>query len=95
VALLDQLQPLVDDAGGFGADVRHPGQPSRWSGDKDTSFVPLRPELVCEVSYDQLTGSRFRHATRLERWRPDLTPQACTLDQLARPHGPAVEELLG
>ncbi len=95
VALLERLAPLVDEAGGFGAQARQPGQPSRWSRDKDTAFVPLRPELVCEVSYDQLTGDRFRHATRLERWRPDLDPAAATLDQLARPAGPRVEEILG
>lgn len=103
--LLTDLQELVDhggggDAGGgFGEHARRPGEPSRWSGDKDLSFVALRPELVCEVSYDQLTGERFRHATRFERWRPDKDPRQCTLEQLERPEfsprRPRLEDVLG
>ncbi|QBI22147.1 ATP-dependent DNA ligase [Egibacter rhizosphaerae] len=93
--LLTELEPLIDREAGFGADARQPGQESRWTGDRDLSFVPLRPERVAEVSYDQLTGDRFRHATRFERWRPDLDPASCTLAQLERPEGPTVEEILG
>ena len=78
--------------GGFGEHARHPGQQSRWSGDKELDFVAVRPELVIEISYDQLTGDRFRHATRFERWRPDKDPRDCTLDQLERPKGPALIE---
>lgn len=86
VALLERLRPLeVED--GFGKHARRPGEPSRWSADKDLSWMALRPELVCEVSYDQLAGDRFRHATRFERWRLDKDPQECTLDQLERPEG--------
>lgn len=99
--LLAELQPLVvgeDTADGFGAHARRPGEPSRWTGDKDLSWVALRPQVVCDVSYDQLTGDRFRHATRFERWRPDLDPGACTLAQLARPefgpNRPRVEDIL-
>jgi ATP-dependent DNA ligase len=86
-ALLERLRPLEDpaDGGGFGQGVRRPGEPSRWSGDKDLSWVGLRPELVCEVSYDQLTADRFRHATRFERWRPDKDPADCTFAQLEPP----------
>jgi ATP-dependent DNA ligase len=90
-ALLEQLQPLVvaeDEAGaagGFGERARRPGEPSRWTGDKDLSWIALAPQLVCEVSYDQLAGERFRHATRFERWRPDKEPRDCRLDQLERP----------
>ena len=98
VALLDRLKPLVDTdkLGGFGDEgaVRRPGEPSRWSGGKDLSWVPVRPELVCQVSYDQLTGDRFRHATRFERWRPDKDPQECTLDQLERPDGPDFADIV-
>jgi ATP-dependent DNA ligase len=49
---------------------------------------------VVEVSYDQLTGDRFRHATRFERWRSDKDPRACTMGQLERPVGSALMEML-
>ena len=80
--------------GGFGEHARHPGGQSRWSGDKELDFVGVRPELVIEISYDQLTGDRFRHATRLERWRPDKNPRDCTLDQLERPKGATLIEAM-
>ena len=64
---------------------RLPGGPSRWSRGKDSSFEPLRPELVSEVAYDHLQGDRFRHATTFVRWRPDRSPQSCTYDQLDTP----------
>lgn len=79
---------------GFGAHSRHPGSASRWSGDKDRDFVPVSPVLVVEISYDQLTGDRFRHATRFERWRPDKDPRDCTMDQIERPRGPTLAEAL-
>ena len=88
VAILERLRPLESAAEGFGEGVRRPGGPSRWTGGKDLSWVGLEPELVVEVSYDQLTGDRFRHATRFERWRPDKDPRSCTLEQLERPGGP-------
>ena len=87
VALLERLRPL-EERESFGQGARQPGGPSRWTGDKDLTWVPVRPELVCEISYDQLTGERFRHATRFERWRSDKGPEDCTLDQLERPEGP-------
>lgn len=61
---------------------RRPGAPSRWNAKKDLSWVPLRPERVVEVAYDHLQGDRFRHTTRLVRWRPDRRPASCTYDQL-------------
>jgi ATP-dependent DNA ligase len=93
---LQTLQPGPEDPApaGFGEHVRRPGAVSRWSGDKELDFVPVRPILVVEVSYDQLTGDRFRHATRFERWRPDKDPRDCTLEQLERPKGPALVEAL-
>lgn len=63
-----------------------PGGPSRWNNDLDTTWVPLRPELVVEVQYDHWSGGRFRHGTKLVRWRPDKAPRQCTLDQV-RPSG--------
>ncbi|VAW09404.1 ATP-dependent DNA ligase LigC, partial [hydrothermal vent metagenome] len=68
---------------------------SRWSGGKDMSWVPVRPGVVVEISYDQLTGNAFRHATRFERWRPDKTPEMCTMGQLERPAGPGIETVFG
>ncbi|HEY6537796.1 MAG TPA: ATP-dependent DNA ligase [Candidatus Dormibacteraeota bacterium] len=68
--------------GGVEATGRRPGTPSRWTGKRDLSFEPLRPELVCEVGYDHLQGDRFRHGTTFLRWRPDRAPLSCTYQQL-------------
>ncbi|MFD7894827.1 ATP-dependent DNA ligase [Streptomyces sp. NPDC059568] len=65
--------------------ARMPGAPSRWSGTKDLSWLPLRPERVCEVAYDHMEGNRFRHTARFRRWRPDRTPESCTYAQLEEP----------
>jgi ATP-dependent DNA ligase len=61
---------------------RKPGTPSRWNASKDLSFEALEPQLVCEVGYDHLQGTRFRHATTFRRWRPDRRPETCTYGQL-------------
>ena len=61
---------------------RMPGGISRWTGDKDLSWEPLRIERVCEVKYDHLQGDRFRHATHFLRWRFDKPPKDCRYDQL-------------
>ena len=62
---------------------RMPGGPSRWSRGKETEWVAVRPELVCEVAYDKLeAGERFRHATRFLRWRTDKPPRKCGFDQI-------------
>ncbi|MFJ5100412.1 ATP-dependent DNA ligase [Streptomyces sp. NPDC088554] len=65
--------------------ARLPGAPSRWSGTKDLSWLALRPERVCEVGYDHMEGTRFRHTTQFRRWRPDRTPASCTYGQLEEP----------
>jgi ATP-dependent DNA ligase len=67
-----------------GGDVEHrmPGAQSRWSGGKDLSWEPLRPELVVEVAYDHMQGNRFRHTAQFRRWRTDKKPSDCTYDQL-------------
>ncbi|MEU5385570.1 ATP-dependent DNA ligase [Kitasatospora cineracea] len=67
------------------ASGRLPGAVSRWTGRKDLSWVPLRPERVAEVGYDHLEGTRFRHTTQFKRWRPDRTPESCTYAQLEEP----------
>ena len=64
---------------------RMPGAQSRWNAKKDLSWVPLRPELVVEIKYDQLEGRRLRHTGQFLRWRPDKSPQQCTYDQLEVP----------
>lgn len=78
----------------FGADARRPGEASRWSGGKDMSWYPVRPGVVVEVSYDQLSDHRFRHATRFERWRPDKDAHECTFAQLDRPEGPGFSDVV-
>jgi ATP-dependent DNA ligase len=69
-------------AGGRGFTGRAPGGPSRWSTDRSEEWVPLEPRLVVEVRYDHFSEGRFRHGTRLERWRPDKAPRQCTFEQL-------------
>jgi len=64
---------------------RMPGGPSRWNAGRDTSWEPLRPELVAEVAFDHLQGDRFRHATQFRRWRTDREPRSCTYDQFESP----------
>ena len=61
---------------------RMPGATSRWNRGKDLSWVALRPERVCEVAYDHMQGTRFRHAAKFLRWRPDKRPRDCRYDQL-------------
>jgi ATP-dependent DNA ligase len=61
---------------------RIPGAESRWSQGKDLSWEPLRPELVAEVEYDHMQGSRFRHPAQFRRWRFDKPPRDCTYAQL-------------
>ena len=64
---------------------RAPGSMNRWNAGKDMTWEPLRPEAVCEVSYDHLQENRFRHATSFVRWRPDREPSSCTYAQLDTP----------
>jgi ATP-dependent DNA ligase len=91
--LVDELAPLrvdaieghpwrdwaeaQDDSGG-----RMPGGQSRWTGQKDLSWEPVRPELVAEVRYEHVLAGRFRHGGRLVRFRPDRQPESCTYAQL-------------
>lgn len=93
VEMLKRFEALTVD-GSFGEKARRPGGQSRWSAGKDLSWTPIEPGVVIEVSYDQITGERFRHATRFERWRPDKSAQDCTMDQLQRPNGPGYESVV-
>jgi len=93
VEILHQLEQIrADDS--FGEEVRRPGGESRWSEGKDLSWVPVQPGVVVEISYDQITADRFRHATRFQRWRPDKDAASCTMDQLERPAGPGFTEVV-
>ncbi|MGI5230958.1 ATP-dependent DNA ligase [Actinoallomurus sp. CA-142502] len=74
---------------------RMPGAITRWNAKKDLSWVAVRPELVCEVAYDQMEGRRFRHTARFRRWRPDRTPESCGYDQLEVPVAYDLDDILG
>ena len=78
--LTKKLEKLIAPPG-FTGDA--PGGPSRWNTERTTQWQPLKPVLVVEVKYDQVTGQRFRHGTAIVRWRPDKDPQQCRFDQLA------------
>lgn len=93
VRLLELFRSLESDQS-FGEGARVPGSPSRWSAGKELAWVPVRPEVVVEVSYDQLEEGRFRHATRFHRFRPDKDPEDCRMDQLERPSGPGFFEVV-
>jgi ATP-dependent DNA ligase len=77
--LTKKLEKLVAAPGFTG---RAPGGPSRWSTERSNEFQPLKPKLVVEVRYDHFTGERFRHGTKLLRWRPDKDPKTCTVKQV-------------
>jgi ATP-dependent DNA ligase len=68
--------------GGPGFTGKAPGGPSRWSTERSGEWEPVKPELVVEVRFDHVTGDRFRHGTRLLRWRPDKAPRQCTFEQI-------------
>jgi ATP-dependent DNA ligase len=78
--LAKDLEALIE-APGFTGNA--PGGPSRWNTERTGQWQPLRPQLVVEVRYDQVTGRRFRHGTGFLRWRPDKDPKQCTYEQLA------------
>ena len=86
VALAARLEPLIEAPGFSG---KAPGGPSRWNDGKESEWEPLRNELVVEVLYDQVTGQRFRHGTKLLRWRLDKAPSQCRMDQLIHELRPA------
>lgn len=95
-----ELVPLLesyrtdDSTVSFGSG-RTPGAVSRWSGDRDTDWVRLRPELVCEVAFDQMQGDRLRHGSTFMRWRTDKAPESCGYDQLVAAVPAEFEEAFG
>ena len=77
--LTKRLQKFITPPG-FTGDA--PGGPSRWSTARSAEWQPVKPKLVVEVRYDHISGHRFRHGTKLVRWRPDKAPRQCTFEQL-------------
>ena len=67
-----------------------PGGPSRWSTERSGDWEPVDPQIVVEVAYDHFTGGRFRHGTKLLRWRPDKAPGQCTMDQVEHREGKSI-----
>ena len=80
-SLTKKLEKLIHEPGFTG---NAPGGPSRWSTERSTQWKPLSPKLVVEVSFDHVTNDRFRHGTKLIRFRPDKSPRQCTMEQLYR-----------
>jgi ATP-dependent DNA ligase len=102
--LVDEVAPYTENAlkdhpwAGWAeaqAAGRAPGHMNRWNAGKDMTWEPLRPEAVCEVSYDHLQESRFRHATSFVRWRSDRLPTSCTYAQLDTPVPMELGEVFG
>ena len=91
--LTKDLEALIEPPGFSG---NAPGGPSRWNTERTGQWEPLKPVLVVEVRYDQVTGRRFRHGTGFVRWRPDKDAKQCTFDQLAPELKPSeLKELFG
>ncbi|MFY9877176.1 MAG: ATP-dependent DNA ligase [Rhodomicrobium sp.] len=89
--LTKRLEELIEPPGFTG---KAPGGPSRWATEKSSAWEPVRPVLVVEVQYDHITANRFRHGTKLIRWRPDKSPRQCTFDQLPVRGSPRLSALL-
>jgi ATP-dependent DNA ligase len=90
--LLERLQPLIVPLEGHpwehgfllggnpGGRLR--GSAGAWMPGMTQDWTPVAPELVCEVSYDQVDNGRFRHPARFLHWRPDRDARSCTFGQL-------------
>jgi ATP-dependent DNA ligase len=90
--LTKKLEGLAEGPGFTG---KAPGGPSRWSkAGRSADWKPLKPVLVVEVEYDHFSGGRFRHGTRLLRFRPEKKPRSCTMEQVRRESASPVD-LLG
>ena len=77
-----EKRELLDFLGPYRTGEQGTGEPSRWKSDEELVWEGLRPELVCEITFDHITGDRIRHGTRFVRWRDDKLPHECEMDQL-------------
>jgi ATP-dependent DNA ligase len=73
---------LVDKFAPYETGERGSGEPSRWTQGRDLEWVAMRPELVVEITFDHVSDGRIRHGSKVQRWRDDKAPEACTVDQL-------------
>ncbi len=78
-----EKRELVERLAPYESGERGSADPSRWKSDKELEWVALRPELVVEIAYEQVSGQRIRHGTTLLRWREDKPPRECRIEQLA------------
>lgn len=77
-----EKRELVDHLAPYETGERGSGEPSRWTHGRDLEWVALRPELVVEITFDHVSDGRIRHGAKVQRWRDDKAPEACTTDQL-------------
>ena len=77
-----QKRELIDLLEPYRTGERGSGEPSRWKSDEELVWEGLRPELVCEISFDHITGRRIRHGSKFLRWREDKEPHECDIAQL-------------
>jgi ATP-dependent DNA ligase len=77
-----EKRELIEKLAPYESGERGSADPSRWKSDKELEWVALRPELVVEIAYEQVSGRRIRHGTKLLRWREDKAPRECGMEQL-------------
>jgi ATP-dependent DNA ligase len=77
-----EKRELVNTFAPYETGERGSGEPSRWTQGRDLEWVAMRPELVVEITFDHVSDGRIRHGSKVQRWRDDKAPEACTLDQL-------------
>jgi len=78
-----EKRSLVGRLAPYETGERGSADPSRWRSDRELEWIGVRPELVIEVTFDQVTGHRIRHGAKVQRWRDDRAPRDCSIDQLA------------
>jgi ATP-dependent DNA ligase len=77
-----EKRELVDKFAPYETGERGSGEASRWTQGRELEWVAMRPELVVEITFDHVSDGRIRHGSKVQRWRDDKAPEACTVDQL-------------
>ncbi|HEY7618979.1 MAG TPA: ATP-dependent DNA ligase [Solirubrobacteraceae bacterium] len=77
-----EKRELVDTFAPYETGERGSGEASRWTQGRELEWVAMRPELVVEITFDHVSDGRIRHGSKVQRWRDDKAPEACTVDQL-------------